>query len=39
MGAKFGSGAMGFVINCPPVAYLADPPLKDTTDTDFQQIP
>ncbi len=39
MGAKFGSGAKGFVINCPPVAYLDAPPLKDTTDTDFQQIP
>ena len=37
MGMKFGSA--GFVINCPPVAYLNGAPLKDTTDTTFQQIP
>ena len=37
MGTKFGSA--GFVINCPPVAYLNGAPLKDTTDTTFQQIP
>ncbi len=37
MGMKFGSA--GFVINCPPVAYLDEAPLKDTTDTDFQQSP
>ena len=37
MGMKFGGA--GFVINCPPVAYLDTAPLKDTTDTDFQQIP
>ncbi len=37
MGAKFGSA--GFVVNCPPVAFLDAPPAKDTTETDFQQIP
>ena len=37
MGMKF--GAAGFVINCPPVAYLDEAPLKDTTTTSFQQIP
>ncbi len=37
MGMKFGSA--GFVINCAPVAYLEEAPLKDTTDTDYQQIP
>ncbi len=37
MGAKFGSA--GFVVNCPPIAYIAGKPTKDTTETDFQQIP
>ena len=37
MGAKFGSA--GFVINCPPVAFINAKPLEDTTKTDFQQIP
>lgn len=37
MGAKFGSA--GFVVNCPPVAYLDAAPAKDTTATQFQQIP
>ncbi len=37
MGAKFGSA--GFVVNCPPIAYIAEKPTADTTMTTFQQIP
>ena len=37
MGAKFGS--TGFVVNCSPIAYIAGKPTKDTTETDYQQIP